>query len=727
MYNSHITRITVAVLAVLCLLAAPGVALAEDTSPIFDVPRFEHIVVDGQAGDWHDQGFVIETMTSANGLVKPAADMDSHLRLGWDDRGLLVLIQVSDQSFVESQQTDRLYVGDSVELFLADKRGGSQLIQAVISPGMTAEQPDLRYYLYDYRQDPALKAIPLAISAARTRVTGGDVLEVLIPWSNIGVKPEIGSEVAFQVFANDRDDGAPLFRTVWYPATSTFQNTNRAHRIRLAQRASPPCSAVARGFSRLNHAWFTVVAVPRLAGKTVTVRYQGNIIAEGTTSKFGERAFACVHASLPPGVVETSRFDVMLDGQVVDAVGLLDLEGEYGEGQLPLKYAFHPYVFSGKKLPPGGFEDPGDIARRLGPCKVKVTYYNAALEIVTNAAKPGRYSAIVEVTPRFHPPVWRYYTLYRTAAPVDWGAKDLAGNPNLPAKLGLDAQVVSQHEVSAGYFARTVQGTAFPGSTYNAAYLAWLQEMPRGTPDTQRFGMQSAISRWRHDLKRRAGMLAPLKYWVDLPRDVAKDPARKWPAILYLHGSGDCGEPVGALAGTAAVRLPRELRPDTFIVIAPRCPLNTWWSQPDIEDLIAEVQARYPIDPDRFYLTGVSMGGFATWALLAERPDLFAAAVPLCGGGDPAEADRLKDVPIWVFQGAKDSSVPPAVSRRMVDALRQRNGRVRYTEYPDLGHVIWYTAYNTPELYDWMLQQVRGHPQEPRTETPREGSGNDAQ
>lgn len=718
------SRMTPYITGALALMAAVlgHPASAADESPLFDIPRLDNVIVDGQPDDWRDGGFAIETMASVDGWIKPADDMDSRVRLGWDSRGLLVLILVRDQSFVEADSTNQLYEGDSVELYLVDKRGGSQMIQAVISPGMSADKQELRYRLYDYRKDPALKAVPPVLSAARTKSSGGCVVEVLVPWSSIGVKPEVGTEVAFQVFANDLDFDSTLFHTVWYPATGTFMDSRRTHRVRLAERPSPPFAAVARGFSRLNDAWFTIVAASRLAGKTMAVRYNGNVMAEGAASEFGGRAFACVKAALPTGVVETTRYEITFDGQPVDAVTLQDLEGERGERRLPLNYAFHPFCFSGDKLPAGSYKDPAEIARRLGPNEVKVTYYDSALNIVTNAAKPGRYSAIVEVSPRYHPPMWRYYTLFRMAAPVVWETAGAAVKLGLPAELGLDAQVVSQQEKAVGDFARKALGEALAQTEDGATFLAWLHETPRDTPATQRFGLATSRMRWMHALKRRAGMQAPLKYRVELPRDVGQDPARKWPAILYLHGSGDRGAPVADLAGTAAVRCPRELKPDTFIVIAPRCPLNSWWSLPAIDDLLAEVLAQYPIDQDRLYLTGVSMGGYAAWQLLAGRPETFAAAVPLCGGGDPAEAGRFNDLPIWVFHGARDDAVEPARSREMVEALRRLNGRVRYTEYPDLGHNCWEATYSKPELYDWLLQQVRGKPQEPRVQTAEAGS-----
>ena len=127
--------------------------------------------------------------------------------------------------------------------------------------------------------------------------------------------------------------------------------------------------------------------------------------------------------------------------------------------------------------------------------------------------------------------------------------------------------------------------------------------------------------------------------------------------------------------------------------------------------------AKYPIDPDRVYLTGLSMGGFGSWMLAMEHPGRFAAAVPICGGGDPRDVARIKDLPIWVFHGGKDPTVPLARSEAMVDALRKIGGRVKLTVYPDAGHDSWTATYENEDLYAWLLQQRRGQPQQPRAET----------
>ncbi len=113
-------------------------------------------------------------------------------------------------------------------------------------------------------------------------------------------------------------------------------------------------------------------------------------------------------------------------------------------------------------------------------------------------------------------------------------------------------------------------------------------------------------------------------------------------------------------------------------------------------------------DADRFYITGLSLGGFGTWDALQRYPERFAAAVPICGGGDLHLAKKMAHVPVWVFHGQDDKNVHPDCSRRMVDALRRAGAKgARYTEYPRVAHNCWDAAYSTPQLVPWMLEQRR--------------------
>lgn len=129
-----------------------------------------------------------------------------------------------------------------------------------------------------------------------------------------------------------------------------------------------------------------------------------------------------------------------------------------------------------------------------------------------------------------------------------------------------------------------------------------------------------------------------------------------------------------------------------------------------LQDLLDQVVRQAAIEPERLYLTGISMGGFGAFQLAAEAPQRFAALAPICGGGDLAWAQKLRDIPIWAFHGAKDDVVPASSSQRMVNALREVGANVRFTLYEDLGHDCWSRAYEDSELYSWMLGIKRSSP-----------------
>jgi predicted peptidase len=120
-----------------------------------------------------------------------------------------------------------------------------------------------------------------------------------------------------------------------------------------------------------------------------------------------------------------------------------------------------------------------------------------------------------------------------------------------------------------------------------------------------------------------------------------------------------------------------------------------------------EVLSQYRIDPERIYLTGLSMGGFATWAWAIEQPERFAALAPVCGGGNPLEVHKIRAVPVWAFHGAQDDIVPLQKSKEMVAALKACSGKVRLTVYPKTGHDSWTKTYDNPKLYEWFLKQKR--------------------
>lgn len=186
------------------------------------------------------------------------------------------------------------------------------------------------------------------------------------------------------------------------------------------------------------------------------------------------------------------------------------------------------------------------------------------------------------------------------------------------------------------------------------------------------------------------------------------------PVILFLHGAGESG--AAGLAqttvgiGPAIVRDPKRF---PALVVFPQASRGYGWQGFNLAAAIAaldDVMARFDCDPDRVYVTGISMGGYGTSAITAAQPERFAAAVPVCGGLVQMSAATLAKVaciPHWVFHGDADTIIPVTQSRMMVELLRAHGANVRYTEYPRIGHNSWDRAYREDELLPWMLQQRR--------------------
>lgn len=697
--------------------AAADLAPEPADMPVFDVPRLAHVVIDGQADDWGEQGFRVEALAAADGATRDAADLDARFRLGWDARGLLVLVRVRDDVPVEGETSNTLWQGDALELFLADRRGGTQLVQAVIAPGLDPQHLGLRCAYYDHRQDEALRRTPVSANASRIRTPDGWQAEVLLPWENIGLQPQAGVELGFQLYVDDLDaTNERPFSLVWYPRPAPFADARRLHRLRLAECASPPVVAAGRAaYDGMKCLRVSALAAAGFTGQTVTALADGVQVAQGPLLDDGGRELAVLKVPIPPAGVCWSNVDVRLDGRTIDRPALPNVAAVRARASRTMPYLFHPFCFTGSRFPNGDFEDPLEAANTFGPFSVQVTFYDAAFQPVRRAAAPGRYGAVVEIRPEHGEVVRRYLTLCRLPAKPDWRDLKLPA-VTLPPQCGVPAAVArEQVGVIGEAFAEWV-ADATGRTPASAVVFAWLMETAAGTaPATERTGPWSCESRWMHELRRSTGRLVPLEYVVHVPQAVSNNPAFRCPAILFLHGSGERAVPLATLTQQAIMQYARAHTNFPCLIIAPQCPPDAWWETPALDDLYAEVLRRYPIDPARFYLSGLSMGGYGSWALAMEHPDRFAAVAPICGGGDAHDVARIKDLPVWDFHGALDPTVPICNSDELITALRQAGGRVRYTVYADGVHDVWSAAYARDDLYAWLLQQVRGAPSEPVT------------
>jgi predicted peptidase len=205
-------------------------------------------------------------------------------------------------------------------------------------------------------------------------------------------------------------------------------------------------------------------------------------------------------------------------------------------------------------------------------------------------------------------------------------------------------------------------------------------------------------------------------YLLSLPDGYGTDPAKRWPLILFLHGAGERGTNVWLVAKHGPFKAAAA---KNFILLSPLCPAGKIWSEDVLLALLDEIEAKYPVDTHRVYLTGLSMGGFGTWNLGLSHPEKFAAMAPICGGGetisiilaqyyDAATLANMKSLGIWAFHGGKDTTVPPDESAHMVNALKAAGcNDVKLTIYPEATHDSWTQAYADPELFAWFLKHSR--------------------
>ena len=199
-------------------------------------------------------------------------------------------------------------------------------------------------------------------------------------------------------------------------------------------------------------------------------------------------------------------------------------------------------------------------------------------------------------------------------------------------------------------------------------------------------------------------------YLLYLPKTYRSE-GEKNPVMLFLHGRGESYGPLSLVKKWGPPKLVERGDDLPYVIVSPQCPKDESWAQPGqqaaLMKLIEHIFANYHVDEKRFYLTGLSMGGYGTWRLAADHPELFAAAVPVCGGGNPDDASKLKDLPIWVFHGTDDGAVPFERSVQMVEAIKKTGGnKIRFTSLEGVGHDSWTAAYALPDVYQWLNKQT---------------------
>ncbi|MGB5370761.1 MAG: alpha/beta fold hydrolase [Flavobacteriaceae bacterium] len=200
-----------------------------------------------------------------------------------------------------------------------------------------------------------------------------------------------------------------------------------------------------------------------------------------------------------------------------------------------------------------------------------------------------------------------------------------------------------------------------------------------------------------------------LRYYLYYPEDYKVDSLEQFPLLLFLHGGGESGDSLVSVKRNGPPKLIARGKQFPFLILAPQNPHRTkWWNTEAVVQLLDTIVADNRVDKKRIYLTGLSRGGGAAWELAVQHPDKFAAMAVVCGMAPlPYAAWIDKKMPIWVFHGEEDESIPISESENMVKRLLGMGYQVRFTRYPGVGHDAWIQAYDTEELYEWFMEQAR--------------------
>jgi hypothetical protein len=351
---------------------------------VFAVPRLDGLLLDGDAADWGDRGFRVDALIPAEGPMPDPAACAAGLRLGWNDSGLLVLLDVAGSDWSEAAKITDLFSRDSVEFYLARYPGSTDRCQWLVAPGMDPRFPEPRVHLQSFASSLKQPTNAVAPTVARARTNDGYRMEALLPWQTLGIAPARGVELAFQVMVNTHDrKERRADHLVWFPLAGAAFDSRKLHRIRLADAPSPPVTARARGGVnwRAGKTECEVLAPLSAAGRAVRLRTSDGVIASGVLVS---NANGLAGASLAGTGTDAAVVWLDVDGTVADALPLVlprpeigietRVRGELSGNRLAVSVKLpaapppgyrvmrrrpgEPWTVLATNAPPGEFSDP---------------------------------------------------------------------------------------------------------------------------------------------------------------------------------------------------------------------------------------------------------------------------------------------------------------------------------------------------------------------------------
>ena len=663
MLSRHQSTLAFFAMAALMAVASPLMAAPS-------LPRLDGITPDGDLTDWGTRGLHLPFLTPDSPRLPDPARSRASARFAWDNKGLSIAVEVVDTTPSEAHIAAAAYTADSVELFLAADPAKPDSIQLVLSPGNDPAHPAPRGYVFENHSVKVPTVTNKVTWAVKPRADGY-IAEARLAWAALGIQPKAGLTIGTRLYVNDDDGAGTRTRFVWQPEAGG----PRYHALTLGADAASGVLDTPVAWTALDVAdtagRVNMIGGAALAGTKWEVKQGDALLGVLSLQPAGNASSGslALPISRAPGTLTISRPDnavlTIRDTTSGDAAGVV---ARANGGRVSpadkqsLAFAraeFPQHVFTGSRFPTLSFGDSARVARLLGAePKITTLWLDAEGRDVAAPLVPGRYAARSEITiPGRATPLVLENIFYR-----------------MPNGAGLPS---ASDETTARLFAFGLLGAdATPTQSTRVA------------------------ERWWHKVRRTRGWSEALAYKIHVP---AGDVAKPRPLIVHLHGSGQHSE----LA--VSERLPlliAEAGPEPIIVY-PQSPGG--WRGPAVGELIDTLAKQHAIDPNRVYLIGFSLGGMGSWEVALDQPERFAAVVPIGGRmGSPADAARLKDVPVWVFNGADDPGTTTEEAAIMVDALSRAGGNPRFTILPGKSHGDSQdAAYRYPGMFQWMLAQRR--------------------
>ncbi|MBB6051875.1 prolyl oligopeptidase family serine peptidase [Armatimonas rosea] len=617
----------------------------------------------------------------------PPSDLDVLLGLSWLPEGLFVHLVVTDDTQSEQPGTENLWQGDSVELFLGTRVGESHYVQFLIGS----------YHAKVVEVDHRTQGKGPLQCRVTSQTDGGPpntyVLRAYLGWAQLGIVPKTGLELAFQAVVNDRDRDGTVRQYGLHPGGSAYNDPKKMIRLRLTQEPDHALElATEADVSRFPQTKLALVGPFGLVGTPFVIRDRSGTLATGRFTKKPHGAVGEVQLSRAWDETITCEFSkrrspLLLENPADIRAKLLT----------DAKLSFSSFVFTDSRFPTPEVSERLEAA--LGGVALTTTFYDTNQKPVTQPTAPGRYGAVTTLKSKSGLTRTFFTTLYKSPGSHDSWQKPNFFAGRIPEELGVLPEVSKLRQGEIAEFLRERFLAHLDDDPKSAVLLAGLAECKPDEPPVARLSPDARDGRWWWGLQQKLGLAPRLRTALQLPAGYDSDKTRRWPLLLFLHGSGESGDNLDLVKVHGPWKHTKE-----FLIAAPQNPSGDWWRPEQVLTLVEELERTYRLDTTRLYLTGLSLGGFGTWATALLAPRRFAAIAPICGAGDPADAVRLTELPVWAFHGLKDDTVPPRHSQEMIAALQKAGAReARLTLYPDTGHDAWSATYSNAALYTWLL------------------------